>query len=78
MLAWYRDLLVWNLTGDEQLLAGGLPGPPPSRGPPRAWTRRRRRRASPASGGARALRMNAEFHTVMENLLVQLSAGTGE
>jgi len=74
LLAWYRDLMVWNLSGSEELLVGAAPVDDISRAA---------RGISPAEIGERvklieaaleALWMNADFHTVTENLLVQLTA----
>ncbi len=77
VLAWHRDLLVWKLTREERLLMG-------------AGTAAEIERAARGMSGARmekcvrhvedalkALSMNADFHLVMENLLVQLTAPEG-
>ena len=73
LLSWYRDLMVWNLTGSEELLVGVAPVDDITRAA---------RGMSPAEIGERvklieaaleALWMNADFHTVTENLLVQLT-----
>ncbi len=73
LLAWYRDLMVWNLSGSEALLVGAAPV---------GDITRAARGMSPAEIGERvklieaaleALWMNADFHAVTENLLVQLT-----
>ncbi len=78
MLAWYRDLLVWNLTGDERLLAGVSQASAVARAAAGMDAAKAETCVARIEAALEALRMNAEFHTVMENLLVQLSAGTGE
>lgn len=77
LLAWYRDLLVWNLTGDEGLLAGVSPVSAVRRAAAGTDAERVGECVARIEAALDALRMNAEFHTVMENLLVQLSAVTG-
>jgi len=74
LLAWYRDLLVWKNTGSAELImsAGGQRAV--ARAAERMSVSRIERDVRRIEAAARSLRLNADFHTVMENLLVQLSA----
>ena len=74
LLAWYRDLLVWNLTGDEKLLAGGIPASAVRRAAAGVSAARAGECVRRIETALEALWMNADFHAVMENLLVQLTA----
>jgi hypothetical protein len=74
LLSWYRDLMVWNLTGSEELLIGASPAADIRRGAGGMSPERAGECAARIEAALEALWMNADFHTVAENLLVQLTA----
>lgn len=74
LLAWYRDMMVWNLSGDGTLLVGAAPAADVARAARGMSAERIGECVKRIEAAREALRMNADFHAVMENLLVQLSA----
>jgi hypothetical protein len=74
LLVWWRDLLVWKLAPSEELLLGAA-RPDQMRSLARGMDAARIESALRLIESAlSSLRRNADFHAVMENLLIQLTS----
>ncbi|MCX6354235.1 MAG: DNA polymerase III subunit delta' [Candidatus Aureabacteria bacterium] len=74
LLTWYRDLLVWRHTGTEGLLLSAGERDQVARAAQEMSVARTEQAIQRVEDALRSLRLNADFHTVVENLLVQIMA----
>jgi DNA polymerase-3 subunit delta' len=74
LLVWHRDLMVWKLTESEALLVGAGGGDRVARAAAGMSLERIRESIRRIETALRSVRGNTDFHTVVENLLVQLTA----
>ena len=74
LLVWYRDLMVWKLTGSGALLVGAGCGEGVARAAAGMSLDRIRESIRRIEKALRLVRGNTDFHTVVENLIVQLMA----
>ena len=73
LLNWYRDLLVWRHTGTEGLLLSAAERDQVARAAQGMSVARIEQVIQRVEDALRSLRLNADFHTVLENLLVQIA-----
>ncbi len=75
LLVWYRDLMVWKLTGEGALLVGAGGAERVARAAGNKSLSRIQESIGRIETALRSARGNTDFHTVLENLLIQLVAG---
>ncbi|MEJ2745234.1 MAG: DNA polymerase III subunit [bacterium] len=74
LLIWYRDVMVWKLTESGALLVGAGGSESVARAADGMSLERIQESIRRIEGALRSVRGNTDFHTVVENLLVQLTA----
>lgn len=74
LLVWHRDIMVWKLTGSGALLVGAGGNEAVARAAAGMGLDRIRESIRRIETALRSVRGNTDFHTVVENLLVQLTA----
>jgi DNA polymerase-3 subunit delta' len=74
LLAWYRDVLVWKLTGSTELLVSSRGGAHLEEQARRLTREQIDQAIRHVENALRYLRSNVNFHNLLENLLVQLSS----